>query len=162
MSRSLLSGFQSYKKDLKETLYLSGPVIVAQLGLVLMGVIDNIMIGNIENIGHELLSAASLGNSIYFIIGVLGIGITFAISPLVAEADAAGEDAQCGLYLRQGVFASLLSGILLCLIMLGLTYLLPYMDQPEQDVRLGTPYLHIINVSLIPMMLFLAYKQSTN
>jgi len=159
MSRSLLSGFQSYKKDLKETLHLSGPVIVAQLGLVLMGVIDNIMIGNIENIGHELLSAASLGNSIYFIIGVLGIGITFAISPLVAEADAAGEDDQCGLYLRQGVFASLLSGILLCLIMLGLTYLLPYMDQPEQDVRLGTPYLHIINVSLIPMMLFLAYKQ---
>ena len=159
MIRSLLSGFQSYKKDLKETLHLSGPVIVAQLGLVLMGVIDNIMIGNIENIGHELLSAASLGNSIYFIVGVLGIGITFAISPLVAEADAAGEVSQCGLYLRQGVFASLFSGILLCLIMLGLTYLLPYMDQPEQDVRLGTPYLHIINVSLIPMMLFLAYKQ---
>jgi len=156
MIKSLISGFTTYKTDLQETLRLSGPVIVAQLGLVLMGVIDNMMIGDI---GYEFLSAASLGNSIFFIVAVLGMGITFAISPLVAEADAAGQVGVCGLYLRQGIWATLLSSILLCLVMLGLTFLLPYMDQPVQDVELGTPYLHIINVSLIPMLLFLAYKQ---
>ncbi|MEM6801983.1 MAG: MATE family efflux transporter [Bacteroidota bacterium] len=152
----LRRSYTSYKKDLEETLRLSGPVIVAQLGLVLMGVIDNMMIGDI---GYEYLSAASLGNSIYFIVAVLGMGITFAISPLVAEADAAGDIELCGLYLRQGVFASLLSALILCLVMLGMTYLLPYMDQPIQDVQLGTPYLNILNISLIPMLLFLAYKQ---
>lgn len=148
--------YESYKKDLIETLRLSGPVIIAQLGLVLMGVIDNMMIGDI---GYEYLSAASLGNSIYFIVAVLGMGITFAISPLVAEADAAGDIELCGLYLRQGIFASLISALILCLVMLGMTYLLPYMDQPIQDVQLGTPYLNILNISLIPMLLFLAYKQ---
>jgi len=156
MIQTLKTGFNSYKEDLIETLRLSGPVIVAQLGLVLMGVIDNMMIGDI---GYEYLSAASLGNSIYFIIAVMGIGITFAISPLVAEADAAGEVSLCGQYLRQGIWAALISSVILCLIMLGLTYLLPYMGQPEQDVVMGTPYLHILNISLIPMLLFLAYKQ---
>ena len=87
----------------RETIRLSLPVTVAQLGLVMMGVIDNMMIGDV---GYEYLSAASLANSVYFIISVLGIGITFAISALVAEADAAGKHEQCGNYLIQGTWVS--------------------------------------------------------
>ncbi|MEL6671710.1 MAG: MATE family efflux transporter [Bacteroidota bacterium] len=147
---------QSYTHHFIETLRLSTPVIIAQLGLVMMGVIDNIMIGDI---GYHFLSAASLANSIFFILTVIGIGITFAISPLVAEASAAGRDAQCGLYLRQGVWVGIGSGLFIALLIAITTFFLPLMGQPEQDVALATPYLHIINLSVLPMMLFQVFKQ---
>ncbi|MEM7297170.1 MAG: MATE family efflux transporter, partial [Bacteroidota bacterium] len=145
-----------YPSHFKSTISLSVPVIVAQLGLVLMGVIDNMMIGDI---GYEFLSAASLANSIYFILTVIGIGITFAISALVAEADASEKLHMCGRYLGQGIWVSIITAIILGLLVWIATLVLPYMNQPEQDVILATPYLRILAVSILPMLLFLAFKQ---
>ena len=156
MKRKLYQFYYTYALHFKETIRLSFPVTVAQLGLVLMGVIDNMMIGDV---GYEHLSAASLANSVFFIISVLGIGITFAISALVAEADAAGNPQQCGNYLIQGSWVSLLTAFIIAFLIGIATLLLPYLDQPESDIRLATPYLNIINISIIPMLVFMSFKQ---
>ena len=151
--------FQKYKTHFRDTIRLSGPVIIGQLGIILMGVVDNVMIGQL---GYEALSAASLSNSIFFILVVFGMGITFAISPLVAEADAAEKPENCGKYLRQGVWVSIATSLGLGIIMYIATLALPLMGQPEADVILATPYLHILNISVLPMLLFLNYKQFTD
>ena len=151
--------FRVYHSHIKETLSLSIPVVIGQLGNVLMGVIDNLMIGDL---GYTYLSAASLANGIFFIIVVLGIGITFAISPLVAEADAAGNVEVCGLYLRQGIWVGLISSLILGVLLYFATVALPYMGQPAEDVRLAYSYTHIINFSILPMMMFMVFKQFTD
>lgn len=156
MKRSLLRFALRYGNHMRETLILSAPVIIGQLGVVLMGVVDNVMIGDL---GYRFLSAASLANSIFFILVVLGMGMTFAISPLVAEAEASQNLEACGRYLRQGVWVAIATAFVIGLLMLGGTLLLPFLDQPEEDVRLATPYLHILNVSVLPMLLFLIFKQ---
>ena len=58
--------------------------MLGQLGHVLVGLADNLMVGQL---GAAPLAAVSLANSIIFIALSLGIGFTFAITPLVAEAD---------------------------------------------------------------------------
>ena len=156
MKGKLYHFYQTHAIHFRETIRLSLPVTVAQLGLVMMGVIDNMMIGDV---GYEYLSAASLANSVYFIISVLGIGITFAISALVAEADAAGKPLQCRNYLIQGTWVSILTAIIIAFLIGSATLLLPYLNQPESDILLATPYLHIINISIIPMLVFLSFKQ---
>ena len=152
MFSTILKG---YSKHLKETIRLSVPVIMGQLGQVLIGVIDSMMIGEL---GKDYLSAATLANSVYFIIIVVGMGITFAISPLVAEAWGKGDDEKAGLYLRQGVWV----GIWISLITGGIAFLaswgLFYMDQPVRDAQLAFSYLRILCISTLPMIIFLIYK----
>ena len=139
--------FRNYARHFRETLSLSIPVIIGQLGFVLMGFIDNLMIGDI---GYIHLSAASLANSMYFILAVLGMGVSMAVTPLVAEAHGAGNQAKCSEYLRQGVWVALITAAILGALIFLSTLTLPYLDQPEEDVALANPYLKIIGFSIFP------------
>ncbi len=121
-----------------------------------MGVIDNLMIGQL---GYVELSASALANGNFFILTVIGMGISFAISPLVAEAAAAGDEARVGQYLRQGVWIALLAGTVLGALVWVSADVLPYMDQPVQDIALADSYLRILSFTVIPLMLFLVFKQ---
>ena len=150
---------REYLRHYRDTLSLSFPVIIGQLGVILMQFIDNLMIGKL---GYVPLSAASLANGVFFIITILGIGITYAISPLVAEANASGKPATCGAYLRNGMAVGLISSILLGTLTYFSAYALQYLDQPAEDVELAFSYLQILSVSIIPMILFLVVKQFTD
>lgn len=145
----------SYARHAKLTLRLSIPVIIGQMGHVLMGQIDNIMIGDL---GYTYLSAASLANSIFILLFVFGIGISFAISPLVAEAKASGKHEACAAYLKQGVWIGWITGLVLVLAISLSIYALPYLDQPPQDVELATTYMILLGISALPNVLFLIYK----
>ena len=93
----MLLSLQNFRKDygthFRETIKLSIPVIIGQLGQYLMGFIDNLMIGQLS---YVHLSAASLANIMFYILTILGMGITFAISPLVAEANGANNHRKVG------------------------------------------------------------------
>jgi len=146
----------NYYPHFLATIRLSTPVVIGQLGNVLMGFIDNLMIGELS---YVHLSAASLANGIFMIVVIIGIGITMAIAPLVAEVHGANQDSLIGDYLRNGVVVGLACGILLGLIVYFAAELMPYLDQPEEDVVLAMPYTKILSISVIPMMVFLAFKQ---
>ena len=148
-----------YGHHFRRTMTLAVPVVIGQLGFVMMGVIDTLMIGQL---GAVPLSASALSNAVFFILTVVALGITFAISPLVAEADAAGQPQRCGAYLRQGVWVGIGSSILICLLVLGANLLLPYTDQPAEDLPLAQSYLHLLTLSIPPMILFMVYKQFTD
>ena len=101
------------KKDFIETLRLAVPVIIGQLGQVLMGNIDTLMLGKI---GAVAVSAAGLAGSVFILIAVLGFGVTGALAPLVATANAIGDSASCRKLLIQGVWAAGLLGSLMTLV----------------------------------------------
>lgn len=138
---------------------LSLPVMIGQLGVVLMGVLDNMMVGWLS---YEHLSACSLANSIYFIVVVIAMGITNAVSPLVAEADASGQPTRCAMFLRQGLWVGLASSIATMVLLELAIYVLPFLGQPEQDVEMARDYLRLLYLSALPMVLFLTYKQYTD
>lgn len=156
MQAILRDFFAAYSPHLRATISLSIPVMIGQLGQILMGFIDNLMIGNL---GYVPLSAAALANGIFIIFFVFGMGVTFAISPLVAEADSAGNPEQVGKLLRQGTWVGLAISLIMGLIILFAGELLPYLNQPAEDVELAQPYLRIIGISIIPGILFLVFKQ---
>ena len=72
-----------YKNEIKKTLVLSLPIVVGQLGQMLMSVVDNVMVGKV---GVQALAAASLANAIFMLIMVVGFGVTMAVTPLTAIA----------------------------------------------------------------------------
>ncbi|MEM9720884.1 MAG: MATE family efflux transporter [Bacteroidota bacterium] len=149
------SFWQDYKPHFQATLSLSIPVMVGQLGTILMTFIDNLMIGDIS---YVHLSAASLGHGMFIIIAILGVGLTMALSPLVAEAHGANDLGRCDQYLKGGLAVGIGSGLFLGLLVYLSAYLLPYMGQPAEDVRLAQPYLKILGLATVPMLLFLVLK----
>jgi multidrug resistance protein, MATE family len=141
---------------MKETAVLAGPVILGQIGHMLIGSADTMMIGVL---GSLHLSAATIANSLFFLVGVIGIGVCLIISPLTAQLIGSnrGEDVLSN-RLHQGMLVAFWMGLASMVILLGLVEAVPYMGQPEESVPLAQTYLRIIALSLPSMMIFMAMK----
>jgi MATE family multidrug resistance protein len=152
----VLNIYQTYKSYFTKILQLSYPIIIGQIGIVLMGVADIVMIGRIDATN---LAAAGLANSVYFLITILGIGTLTAISPLVAKAKGAGHVNEVALFFRQGIWASLVLSAFIGIILFVLTVNLEWFGQSDDVTQLTKSYLHILNAGTVFMLLFMAAKQ---
>ncbi|MDR6300513.1 MATE family efflux transporter [Mesonia maritima] len=148
--------FQAYTKEFSKNLKIAYPVMLGQLGHVLVGLADNIMVGQL---GAAPLAAVSLGNSLIFIALSIGIGFSFAITPLIAEADGASDIEKGRSFFQHGIIMCLLNGFLLFALVWAVKPLLYYLDQPPEVVDLSLPYIDIVAFSLVPLMIFQAFKQ---
>ena len=63
----------NFRTHIKETIKLAVPISLGQLGHVMMGVVDSLMVGKV---GYTSLAAASLVNGLFFLVIVVGIGMT--------------------------------------------------------------------------------------
>ena len=134
----------SYHSHLKRTIALAYPVTIGQLGHVMLGVVDSIMVGKV---GAVPLAASSLVNGLVFLVIVFGLGMSLAITPLVAIAKGQEDHRECGMVLRQALFINTILAVLLTLAVYFLSDLIFHLNQtPEvaqQAQRLGvTLYLN--------------------
>ncbi|MEY8868784.1 MATE family efflux transporter [Meridianimaribacter flavus] len=146
----------NYTKEFKYNWKLAAPVMLGMLGHTFVSFIDNIMVGQL---GTAELAAVSLGNSFMFIAMSLGIGFSTAITPLVAEADAANDFKNGKSAFKHGLFLCTILGISLFLMVFFAKPLLYLMKQPIEVVELSIPYLDLVAFSLIPLVVFQAFKQ---
>ena len=147
---------QQYTKEFKTNLRLAWPVMLGLLGHTLVQFVDNIMVGQL---GTTELAAISLGNSFVFIAMAIGIGFSTAITPLIAEADAANQQKASQKVLIEGLRLCTLLGIVLFLMVYVAKPLLFKMGQEASVVALAFPYLNWVAFSLIPLVSFQAFKQ---
>ncbi len=144
------------KKHITSTIQLAYPVIVGQLGIIMMGVVDSLMVGKI---GASSLAAASLGNGMTFIILIIGIGVSLAVTPLVAIAVGAGKFEDCGIYFRQSLLVNSILSVLIAGLIYFLADFIKYFNQPEEVQNQAISYIKIIGLSSVPLLLFQTYKQ---
>ncbi len=147
---------QKYTKEFRYNIKLAVPVIMGMLGHTFVVFADNVMVGQL---GTAELAAVSLGNSFVFIAMSLGIGFSTAITPLVAEADGAGNKENAKSALKHGLVLCTLLGLLLFFIILACKPLMYMMEQPLEVVALALPYIDLVAFSLVPLVIFQAFKQ---
>lgn len=145
-----------YPRHIKQTLTLSLPMIVGQIGQLAMSVADNVMVGRV---GADSLAAAAIGNGLFTIIMVTGIGISMAITPLTAMAMGAGRDRDCGVILRQGLILNMVTGIILCLTTFFAARAIRILNQPAAIVEPAVIYMEVLGLSMLPLMLFQSFRQ---
>lgn len=146
----------TFKEHFNKTIFLSIPIIIGQLGHMAMGVVDNIMIGQL---GPIHLAAASLTNAFFVQFMVFGVGLSFALSPLVAAADQPGNEKEISSLLHHTGVINLVTGIILLGLLEISIILLPYLDQQEDVLKLTGPYIQIISFTILPIMFFQTYRQ---
>ena len=142
------------KKALKELLIFALPIILGHVGIMLIGTGDMMIAGRYS---RECLAAIGLAISISNPVMMLGLGVQFAISPLLAQKRGAGEDISnyfwttMALSLFVGIFATIL------------TYLsvnvLPYLGYSENLNIIIRDYITILSPSMIVLCLYQGVKE---
>lgn len=145
-----------YTQEFSYNLKLAYPVILGMLGHTLIGIVDNIMVGNL---GATELAAVSLGNSFIFIAMSIGIGFSTAITPIIAEADAEKDNHKIRAAFHHGLLLCTVLGIALFIIIVLAKPIMNLMQQPKEVVDLASPYIDWVAFSLIPVIIYQGYKQ---
>jgi len=148
--------FDIIKSHLKETVIIAVPVSIGQLGHIMLGVVDSFMVGRL---GAEPLAAAALANGIFFLLMVLGIGMSHAITVLVAIAKGENNDEYCGVILRQSLVVNIIFSLLLTFLVVLASQNLEYLNQDPKVAQLTSSYLEILGFSILPFMVFQTFRQ---
>ena len=137
------------------TLRLAAPVIAAQVGQISMGFVDTVMVGRL---GPEALAGVALGNTIFFTLLVVCIGVVQAVGPMVSQAAGAQEPGVIERSVRQGLWL----GVLLALPAFGILWfiepvLLTLGQEPETAAR-AAGYLQAAAWAFLPACWFTALR----
>ena len=143
---------QHYKALFK----LGIPIVIGQLGMIVLGFADTLMIGHH---GTEDLAAASFVNNMFNLAIIFATGFSYGLTPIVGSLFGNNQKTAVGRTLKNALWANGFVGTLLILAMGVLYFNLHRLGQPEELLPLIRPYYLILLVSLVFVMLFNAFKQ---
>ena len=129
--------------------------MTGQLGQVIVNVVDNLMVGRL---GAASLASVSLAISIYIIFLIVGLGISFALPPLLAKADGAKQFQRVGLYFYHSLIINIVYALISILLIEIIIPFLGMIGHDPEVVALAIPYLRISAYAMIPMMLFQTFR----
>ncbi len=128
------------RREISTLLRLSAPVVGAQVGGMLIGVVDVVMLGHYS---ARALAAAAVANVWVFGTIVLGEGIVRGIEPIVAQAHGARDGERSALALQQGLVLALATSIPVALLWLATEPLLLFAGQDPEIARIARTYVWI-------------------
>lgn len=132
------------------------PIVIGQLGMIVLGFADTLMIGHHST---EDLAGASFVNNMFNLAIIFATGFSYGLTPIVGSLFGQGEQKAVGRTLKNALLVNGLIGIMLTLVM-GTLYLnIHRLGQPEELLPLMRPYYIVLLISLIFVMLFNAFKQ---
>jgi len=151
--------YTRYRPHYRDNLKLAIPVIISQAGHMMVQISDSVVVGHWA--GTLTLAAVSLANAVFVIMLVMGLGMSYAITPLVAQQHSQENYDECGRLLINSLLINVITGILLLVtVYLGSAYLLDHLNQSSAEVvKEAKPFLNLLGISVVPLMVFMTFKQ---
>lgn len=148
-------GRENWACELRATLRLAGPIVLGNLGQILIGVVDTLMIGKL---GVVPLGAAAFVNNVFVIPLITLMGLLAAVTILVSQANGARDGRQVGRHIRHGLCLSVVLSFLTCLAMLGNGFFLDHYGQAPEVVEASRSYYWLVVASLFPALVYHCLK----
>lgn len=148
---------KEWRLEARGLLALAGPVVGAQLGMMLMGTVDTMMLGRVS---ATALAAGGLGNSVSFGLLMLPMGILMGLGPLVSQAFGAGEHSRIAGHLQRGLVVAVLASVPVSLMMWRTDPVLLLLGQREPHLSEAATYLRFLVPGNAAFFLFVAFRQS--
>lgn len=151
--------YRTYKDHYKALFTLGLPIVIGQIGVIVLGFADTLMIGHHSTIE---LGAASFVNNVFNLVIIFSTGFSYGLTPIVGGLFGTHQFAPAGQALRCSLLANLLVALLLTVGMSILYFNVENLGQPEELIPLIKPYYLVLLGSLIFVMLFNGFKQFTD
>jgi multidrug resistance protein, MATE family len=149
---------QAFRAELRPTVSLALPLVLAELGWMSMAIVDTMMVGRLPN-SAIAMGAVSLSSNIFIVLGLFGGGLLLGLDTVVSQAFGAGQREDCHRSLINGIYLSLA----LTPILAAPVWLLPRLlgsigvDPAIRD--LAIPYMKALVVGLFPLLLYFAVRR---
>ena len=136
---------------------LSGPVVLTNLGGIIIQTTDVVMIGWL---GAEELAASALAVNVRFVLFLFAVGVIAALSPMLAQSLGRRRInlREVRRTVRQGIWAALVLGIPISLLIWRIDLILLGLQQDQELIDLALPYARAAVFSFIPELLFIALR----
>ncbi|MFR9620805.1 MAG: MATE family efflux transporter [Rikenellaceae bacterium] len=151
--------FSKYREQYRANLRLALPVVLSQLGNVVVQIADNAMVGRYGGDDPTPLAATAFGGSVFFIVMISVMGLTFGLTPLVGALFAQGRKSVVSKYLQNGLVLYNAVAVVAVLFLLAIIPLFQFMGQPQEVVAMSIPYYKALVWSMIPVIIFFSFKQ---
>lgn len=146
------------RREITPMVRLAGPLVLAEIGWVMMGIEDTMMVGRLTN-GAEAIGATSLGNVLFYVVGIFGSGLLLGLDALVSHSYGAGKVEDCHHSLLNGIYLIFCVAPVLMGVMVLLLPLLHRLGVAPTLLALAIPYLHALVWSAPPLMLYFAFRR---
>lgn len=144
-------------REFRSLLSLALPIVAVQVGLMLMGVVDTLMVGRVS---AAALAAVALGNLYFFGIAIFGMGVLFALDPIIAQAVGARDEPAIARGLQRGLILACALSLLGLLPLIVVGPVITVLRQPADVIPLAAGYVHAAAGGLPAFLGFVVLRQT--
>lgn len=153
----MLRNFVPTRHDLASLVRLAVPIVTVQVGIMLMGVVDTVIVGHVN---ARELAAASLGHLYFFSLAIFGMGTLWSIDPIVSQAMGARDHEGAALGVQRGLLLAATIGVSVSLLCLPAEHVFRLLRQPEEVIPRAARFVWVSAPSLGILMPFATLRQS--
>jgi MATE family multidrug resistance protein len=148
----------SIRKEIGPMLRLALPLVLAEVGWMVMGVVDTIMVGHLPHPAITI-SAAALGQVLYNTLAFGVGGVLLGLDTYISQAHGAGELDDANRWLTSGVvLAVVLSALLMAMIWTG-PVVLAQLPVNREVLRQAAQFLTALNWGTLPLFLYMTFRR---
>ncbi|WP_035256629.1 MATE family efflux transporter [Actibacterium mucosum] len=145
----------SHMQHLRALLTLGLPMIGSQVAQFAIVMTDTVMLGWYD---LDALGAQVLGGGVFFILFILGAGFAFAVMPMVARAESAGDRPQVRRITRMGMWVSVIYGLVTIPPLFWAEAVLITLGQDPELAAIAQEYTRLMGLSIFPALVALVLR----
>src|SRR5579859_6912251 len=149
---------ETLRIEMRPTLRLALPLVLAEIGWMTMGIVDTVMVGHLPG-SASAIGAVSISSSIFNVVAFFGGGLLIGLDTLVAQAFGAGQREDCHRSLINGIY---LSVVMTPFLMAPVWFFGPLLRALHIDptvASLAVPYSKALAWGTLPLLLYFAVRR---
>jgi MATE family multidrug resistance protein len=146
-----MSFFAIFRSELRPTLRLALPLILAEIGWMSMVIVDTMMVGRLPN-SAESIGAVSISSSLFIVFAYFGEGLLIGLDTLVSQSFGAGQREDCHRSLVNGIYLSFAIAPFLAIPVWILPLYFERFGVTHPVAVLAAPYMRTLSAGLVPLL----------
>lgn len=148
-----------FRRELRPTLHLALPLILAEIGWMSMIIVDTMMVGRLPY-SAEAIGAVSVSSSIFIVFAFFGEGLLVGLDTLVSQSFGAGRREDCHTSLVNGIYLSFAIAPFLAIPVWIIPRYYERFGVTRPVAILSAPYMRTLSAGLVPLLLYFAVRRT--
>jgi multidrug resistance protein, MATE family len=154
-----MSFFPIFRRELRPTLHLALPLILAEIGWMSMVIVDTMMVGRLPY-SAEAIGAVSISSSLFLVFAFFGEGLLIGLDTLVSQSFGAGRREDCHTSLVNGIYLSFAIAPFLVIPVWIIPRYFERFGVTHPVAVLAAPYMRTLSAGLVPLLLYFAVRRT--
>jgi MATE family multidrug resistance protein len=144
------------RQEFRPMIRLAMPVVLAELGWMVMGIVDTLMVGRLS---AEAIGAVGVGSALFIAVVIFAMGLMLGLDTLVSQAFGAGNLEECHRWLAHGVAIALAISPPCMVTLFAIASAVDTWGLTPAVRDLTRSYLSAVTWSVPPLLLYSAFRR---